>query len=307
MNKVFFENNATKPVKIGCTFASNCLIYKIYKVTMAEIMEKPEVQEEVQAQVEAQSTKAPAEEAAPVERKPRELLYERIRTSRPDANYDEDEEEYARQAMDILDELSKKGGAYDEMTQKLIAQFNRDPEEAEAFLEYLDGKPWAAALRRHKGDEVFNMKEGDEGWEDYVKAGKEREAQHAKNREALETYMRNANDSDVAMKEFLAESGLDEEGSKSFTELVTSIINDMSAGKVSKDTLSLLKRAVDYDKDMDGAREQGRVEGRNEKIEAEKKRMKGSGLPNANAGGSASEEVENTPANDTANWLGKFK
>jgi hypothetical protein len=77
----------------------------------------------------------------------------------------------------------------------------------------------------------------------------------------------------------------------------------MSAGKVSKETLKLLKRAVDYENDMSGAREQGRVDGRNEKIEVEKKRMKGSGLPDANAGGSVQEEVEVKPKSSTAAWL----
>jgi hypothetical protein len=118
--------------------------------------------------------------------------------------------------------------------------------------------------------------------------------------------MKNAKESDDAMTEFLKEEGFDEEGAQGFKDLVVSILNDVSAGKVSKDTLKLLKRAVDYDKDLNGALEQGRVDGRNEKIEAEKKRMKGSGLPDVNAGGSASEEVEAKQFNSTADWLGKF-
>ena len=109
---------------------------------MAEKLGNPEVQEEVQVKEEAQTTEAPATdaaEAAPVERKPRELLYERIRTSRPDANYDEDEEEYARQAMGMLDELDRKSSDYDKMSEKLTSRFNQNPEEAEAWLAYLDG------------------------------------------------------------------------------------------------------------------------------------------------------------------------
>lgn len=263
---------------------------------MQEKVENPEVQEEVQVN-EAQSTDTP------VERKPRELFYERIRTSRPEANYDDDEEEYARQAMGMLDELEKKSGAYDDMSQKLMSRFNQNPEEAEAWLDYLDGTSLPAAIRRHMGDDALSVKEGDDGWEEYVQAGKDREAQHSKNREVLEMFMKNAKDSDAAMTEFIEENGLDEEGAKSFTELVTSIVNDMSAGKVSKETLKLLKRAVDYDNDMSGAREQGRVDGRNEKIEVEKKRMKGSGLPDANAGGSVQEEVEVKPKSSTAAWL----
>jgi hypothetical protein len=208
--------------------------------------------------------------------------------------------------MSVLDELEKKSGDYDNMSQKMMSRFNQNPEEAEAWLDYLDGASLPAAIRRHMGDMALTVKEGDDGWDEYVQAGKDREERHAKNREALEMYMQNAKESDDAMTEFIAEVGLDEEGAKGFTDVVTSILNDMAAGKVSKDTLKLLKRAVDYEKDLDGAREQGRVDGRNEKIEAEKKRMKGSGLPNANAGGSTSEEVD-APSNGTADWLSKFK
>lgn len=274
---------------------------------MAEKLATPEVQEEIQVQEETQTTETPATEtaeAAPAERKPRELLYERIRTSRPDANYDEDEEEYARQAMGMLDELSKKSSDYDKMSEKLISRFNQNPDEAEAWLAYLDGASLPSAIRRYMGDEALSVKEGDDGWEEYVQAGKDREAQHAKNREALDTYMKNAKESDDAMTEFLKEEEFDEEGAQGFKDLVVSILNDVSAGKVSKDTLKLLKRAVDYDKDLNGALEQGRVDGRNEKIEAEKKRMKGSGLPDVNAGGSASEEVEKPKSgNATSDWL----
>lgn len=244
---------------------------------------------------------APQETAA--EPAPRELFYQRIRTARPDAKYDEDEEEYTRQAMAMLDEYEGKAGQYDEMSNRLMKRFNQNPAEAEAFLTYLDGASLPAAIRRHMGDEALTMKEGDDGWDEYVKAGEEREKQFADNRAALDQYMQNAKESDAAMEAFVAETGLDEEGAQGFKDVVLSILNDMSAGKVTKETLALLKRAVDYDKDLNGAREQGRVDGRNETIEVEKKRIKGSGLPNTNAGGSANEEVDAKPKSDTANWL----
>ena len=239
------------------------------------------------------------------ERKPRELLYERIRTSRPDAKYDEDEEEYSRQAMSMLDEYEGKAGQFDQMSEKMSARFNKNPEEAEAFLAYLDGASLPSAIRRYMGDEALTMKEGDEGWDEYQKAGKEREEQFASNRAALDQFMQNAKDSDVTMADFITEAGLDEDGAQKFKDLVVSIANDLSAGKITKETLMLLNRAMNYDKDVEGSREQGRVEGRNEKIEVEKKRMKGSGLPNAHASGNASEEVDvKQSKSETANWLG---
>ena len=271
-------------------------------------MEK-EKQTPTEEQVEVVETgsveEGQVQEPAP-ERKPRELLYERIRTSRPDAKYDEDEEEYSRQAMSILDDLEGRAGQYDKMSEKMSARFNQNPEEAEAFLAYLDGASLPSAIRRYMGDEALVMKEGDEGWDEYQKAGKEREEQFASNRAALDQFMQNAQDSDVTMADFIAEAGLDEEGAQNFKDLVVSIANDMSAGKITKDTLMLLNRAMNYEKDVEGSRDQGRVEGRNEKIEVEKKRMKGSGLPNTNASGNASEEVDVKQSNSTADWLGKF-
>lgn len=272
---------------------------------MKEENAKP-TEEKVEVTETVATEEGQAQEPA-AERKPREMLYERIRTSRPDANYDEDEEEYSRQAMSMLDELEGKAGQFDQMSEKMSARFNRNPEEAEAFLAYLDGTPLTSAIRRYMGDEALSMKEGDEGWEDYQKAGKEREEQFASNRAALDQFMQNAKDSDVTMADFITEAGLDEEGAQNFKNLVVSIANDMSAGKITKETLTLLNRAMNYEKDVEGSREQGRVEGRNEKIEVEKKRMKGSGLPNSNASGNASEEVDVKPKNETADWLTRFK
>jgi hypothetical protein len=271
------------------------------QVTMAEKNVNPEVQEEAQVQEKTLTVETPANTA---ERTPREMLYERIRTTRPSDKYDNDEEEYSRQAMSMLDDLEGKAGQYDEMSKKLSGRFNQNPEEASAFLAYLDGASLPSAIRRYMGDDALMVKEGDAGWDEYQKAGKEREEQFASNRAALEQYMSNAKASDAAMEEFIKEAGFDESGAQNFKDVVLSIVNDMSAGKVSKETLALLKHAVDYEKDVEGAHEQGRVDGRNEKINAEKKRMEGSGLPNAHAGGNATKEIEvKDESNPTVSFL----
>lgn len=257
--------------------------------------------------VETPETAEKAEVVEKVERTPRELLYERIRTSRPDANYDEDEEEYSRQAMSMMDDWENKSGKYDELSNKLMTRFGQNPEEAEALLDYLDGASLPAAIRRRMGDEALTMKEGDEGWDDYVKAGEDRKRQFDENRAALDAFMANASESDAAFSDFVSELGMDEAAAEAFKDVVLSVANDMSAGRISKETLAMLKHAIDYDKDMASAREQGEIDGKNKKITAEKKRMEGSGLPDASAGGSASEEVDTKPKSSTADWLGGIK
>lgn len=267
-----------------------------------ETMEQPA---EVVETTETVTEEPNAEVTEKVERTPRELFYERIRTSRPDAKYDDDEEEYFRQASTMMDEHEKKSGEYDSMSKKLMSRFNSNPDEAEAFLDYLDGASLPAAIRRRLGDQALSMKEGDEGWDEYVKAGEERKAQQEESRKALDAFLANAKESDEVMSAFISEHGMDDDTAKAFTDMVLAVANDISAGRISKDTLSMLKKARDYETDIVAAREQGEVDGKNKKIEAEKKRMQGSGLPDASAGGNASNEVD-AKGNDTADWLKRF-
>lgn len=244
------------------------------------------------------------EQPAKAERKPHELLYERIRTSRPEAKYDDDEEEYSRQAMSMFDELEKKGKNYDDMSQRLMKRFNANPEEATAFLDYLDGMSLPAAIRKSMGDEALTIKEGDDGWDEYVKIGEERKKDQEAMRAKIDEIRANSVESEKALKEFAKEHGMSDEDAQSLSDYVTEIIPDILAGKITKDMYGRFMRARDYDKDVEGAREQGRIDGKNEKIDIEKKRMAGSGLPNANAGGNADKEVGKPQGgNATADWL----
>lgn len=289
------------PCFICSNFAASHCRGKVRKIKTTKMEEKNVKTDAPTPQVEEVEVVTPAEGGA--EHTPRELLYERIRTKRPDAKYDDDEEEYYRQTMSMLDELEAKSGEYDKMSDKIMSRFRQNPDEAEAFLDYLDGASLPAAIRRRMGDEALTMKEGDEGWDEYVKACEERTKQFDENRKALDKYMEDVKESDAAFTEFVKERGMNDEDAKKFQEVVVSIANDMAAGRISKDTLALLKRATDYDSDVAGAREQGKIDGKNEKIDIESKRMKGSGLPDANAGGTAAEEIVEPDDNATAAWL----
>ena len=248
---------------------------------------------------------ADAKEPDTTQRKPHEVLYERIRTSRPDGKYDDDDEEYARQAMEIMDELEGKGKSYDELTQKLMSRFNTNPDEAGAFLDFLDGMSLPTAIRKNMGDEALTMKEGDEGWDEYVKTGEERKKQFEDMRVKMDEIKANAQASEEALKEFAKERNMSDEDVKALSDFVTEMLPDLLMGKISKEMYGRFMNARNYDADIDGAREQGRVDGRNERIDLEKKRMQGSGLPNANGGGNANEDMEETDRkNETAKWLG---
>lgn len=238
------------------------------------------------------------------ERAPKEIFYERIRASRPDAKYDDDEQEVYRQAGSLFDELETGSKSYKDLSAKLAARFNENPEEATAFLDYLEGMPLVAAIRKNMGDEALTMQEGAEGWDEYQKAGEERKA----NRERLMNYAKeiqdNAKASDELFNAYAEENQLDEEQKKAISEAIMADVENLMHGKWSKEMIQRYRDAINHDADVDGAHEQGKNEGKNEAIEAKHKQMKGSGLPGSNAGGEVETEVK--PADPREELARKF-
>lgn len=285
--------------------------------------EKEKVEQQPKTDVEEQIDVTPAEVAnneehqdeeatlrgengEPLTKGAREIMYERIRAKRPDAKYDDDEDEYFRQAGEIFDELEKESKSYEDLSEKFMRRFQDNPMEAQALLDYMDGMPLVAAIRKNMGDEALTMKEGDEGWDEYQKAGEDRKKRFAEQQALIAELQQNAQLSAKEFDDFVKENGLNEEQANELWALIQQDIDAFSKGKFSKELYDRYRNAQNYQKDVDGAKEQGKAEGRNERIEVEKKRMKGSGLPNGAAGGNANEEVQEN-GNPTADFLSKVK
>lgn len=243
------------------------------------------------------------------EPKSRDLFYERIRTNFPDANYEEDEDGYYRDALTRMDALEKDSKTLGDLTNKLNSRLGSNPQEAEVMLDWLDGVDIRTAITRHMGaDALTAPEEGSDEYENWNKANEDRKKELSDMKAKVDEYRANAEASVTALQEFAKETGLSEEQAAELESYFTNeLLPDIYAGKIGKEFYGLIHRGRNYEADVDGAREQGRVDGRNEKIEIEKKRLAGSGLPNGKTGGNASEEIE-TPkgGNKTADWLAKM-
>lgn len=215
---------------------------------------------------------------------PRDVFLKRIRESRPDGKYDEDEQEVFRQAGSFIDELEARGKKGERLEEKLKRRFEEDPDEAQALLDYLDGMPLAAAIRKYKGDDAFTLSEGDEGYEEYKKAGEERASEYKKQRDLIEEIKKNGADSTAAFEEWAAENELDEEQKQAVWDLIQTDLVNLTKGKIGKDILGRYKNALNHDNDVDAAHKQGVIDGKNANIESKHIKMRGSGLPNNQAG-----------------------
>ena len=235
---------------------------------------------------------------------PKEVFFERIRAKAPDGKYDEDEQEYYRQALALVDKLEEVDGRFNGLADKMLKRFKSSPEEAAAWLDYIDGKPLVAAIREYMGDEALTMKEGDEGWEAYQQAGADRNKRMQEQQELIRAQIENAQASETAFNEFVKEENLPEDEAKQLSELLISDANNISMGKHDKELLKRYLRFLRYDSDIQGAYEQGKADAQNAAIEAEQAHMQGSGLPGMSAGSAKEQEEEEKPeANGTATFL----
>lgn len=246
------------------------------------------------------------ENGAPVvEPMPRDVFFERIRTNVPDGKFDDDEQEYFRKAMELLDAAEDGNKKYKGMNEKLMRRYQEDPEEVAILMDYMEGMPLIDAIVKHKGEEALTMKEGDEGWDSYQKTVSDRKADRKHQMDLMEEIKGNMGSS---MKEFDAwaeENDFDDEQKAKVWELLQGDLDNISKGKFTKEILGRYKDALNYQKDVEGAREQGKAEGKNEAIEVKRKEMKGSGLPAVDAGNV--QEPEEKKDNGTAAFLGRLR
>ena len=195
------------------------------------------------------------------------------------------------------------------LADKMLRRFKASPEEAAAWLDYIDGKPLVAAIREYMGDEALTMKEGDEGWDAYQQAGADRNKRLQEQQELIHAQIENANASAAAFDEFVKEEKLSDEEAKTLFDLLLSDSNNISMGKHDKELLKRYLRFLRYDGDIKGAYEQGKADAKNEAIEATQASMQGSGLPGMSAGSvkEKGEEEGTGKKNPTADWLAAFR
>lgn len=249
------------------------------KVTQ-EINEAPEV-EATETEVEVAD---PVVEEAPKEKGPRDFFYERIRTNFPEGKYDEDEDEYYRNANQLMEDSENSLNAIRENNEKLYRRLESDPAAAAALAEFIDGKPLPVALASYFSPEELSAQEGDEYYEDYRKAIDERSARNEEYRKMAEEINANSLISEENFKQFAEEEGLTKEQADEIYQAITRFTDATSKGLYDKDFIRLFHKGKNYDADVQEANEAGKTAGRNEKIVEKLEKPKGDGLPEPTGG-----------------------
>jgi hypothetical protein len=222
--------------------------------------------------------------------------HERLAKEYPDRKLetDEDYENTHEEYVKNLEGYRERGTV---ANQKLIALFEAEPQIADVVSAMINGATMRSALARHMDLKDLVPEEGDPDYSDYEKNNKDRLARLEKVDQFNREFNENVNFSTKAIEEFTEENNLKPEEAEKFLTDFDNILKEIYRGKITKETLTKIMRAVKHDEAVQAAKEEGEIKGKNEAIKAEKEKEKkpDDGIPALKKTGDTIEEKEKKP------------
>lgn len=183
-----------------------------------------------------------------------------------------DEDDYENTLYDYLAESDKKIAGHEAANKTIMEVVQAYPEFAQIIEDVANGVPVQVAIARQFDPSELAVPEGEPDYDAYKKAATERSQRLADMKARTEARDKNIAQSKTDVDAFFAEHGLDEAEQKQFVEWVDNeILANLLDGKVNKGILTKLYQGWIYDAAVADALETGKVEGRNEQIEAKRK------------------------------------
>lgn len=236
----------------------------------------------------AENENKEVKETPAVAKSKRDAFNERLKAKYPDREYADDEALFG-QVNDDYDEYENQLNGYKEREGKLEEMFAKDPRSAQFITDMAHGKdPWIAVIERVGPDGVIELMNDPAKQEAHAEASKAYAERLAKEKELEEQYNRNIAESQKLCDELEAQYG--EEMVDSALGVIDQITKDAILGKVTRETFEMAFKVLRHDADMENARSEGEITGRNAKIEENlRKPQQGDGMPSM--GGSSVEPV----------------
>ena len=211
----------------------------------------------------------------------REQFGERLKKKYPDREYADDEALFGQIDDDYAD-YDNQLNQYKERESRLTDLFSKDPRSAQFITDMAKGNdPWIAVLERLGIDGVTDLLNDPSKQAEYAEANKKYVERLAKSKELDEEFNKNMPETLSMLEQVQQERGLGDETIDAAWELIERIGNEALVGKISRETLDMALNAVTHDADVNNARTEGTVAGRNAKIdETLRKPQQGDGTPN---------------------------
>lgn len=206
-------------------------------------------------------------ETEPVKSK-RALLSERLKAKYPDREY-ADDEAFFGQINDDYDDYDGKLKGYEERESSLIDIFNNDPRSAQFLTDMAKGQdPWTNLIKRIGADGMTEILNDPAKQDEFEAANKEYLERVAKSKELDEQWDRNMEESRKVVDAIQGELNLSDDEMDAALDLLGKITNEVLMGKFTRESIQMALKALNHDKDIAEASQEGEVRGRNTKVEA---------------------------------------
>lgn len=235
-----------------------------------------EEQEIIAADIEETTEEAPIEEVTEdvveevSEEKPVSRSRSFIMAKFPDKTY-ENEEEYEEDLANTLEQTEKELQAYKDADARLEDILDLNPELALVIADMHKGMPFMTALAHNVDLEEIMPIEGEPDYEEFAKNKEERKAKKAADKEREDLLRTNAEKSAEEILDYLDKKGWTEEQKGNFNKWFNDLVARLSENRLGKDEMDIFVKGYEYDEAVARAEENGKVAGRNEKIETKRK------------------------------------
>lgn len=193
---------------------------------------------------------------------------------------------------------------------KRIAAVLQDHPEVAGMLRDLDrGMNLRTAIARNMDTDGLQAMVGDPDYNEIAKAKQERADKRSKDAEYEQTLLKNREFTQREYTEFAKEHDMSDDEAKSFVETLQDIVNNVNSLKIDRKIMGIIRAAMTKDRDMESARQQGEVKGKNEAIVArrsKKESQDGDGLPALGDGGASVADLADVMDNPLVKSINKF-
>lgn len=217
----------------------------------------------------------------------RETLVGLMREDYPDSDFADDD--------DFYDKLISERGKYkstEEQAGKLREAFVKDPRIAGLLNFAKEGGNPIIYLIEQYGDEFRDALEDPDKAEEFGEAHKKYQEKVAKTKELEEVSATNLQTTAGVLDALQSEFKLTDDEVLDIFQTASQYALDATTNLYTKEYLTAILRAKNYDKDVESAAMEGEVRGRNERIEETLRKQKPANVPptlTGNSGGKATE------------------
>lgn len=223
----------------------------------------------------------------------RHPLYDRMQSSYPDRDYSAGDDEYLNAADEHITNLEDYKTRNEEAVNKIMQAIESEPALGAVLRDVMKGASLREAVARNVDIEGLTAMEGDPDYEGWSKAKQERMDRMKADQEYTNKINTNREASMKEIEAFAQDENIPMEEAAKVLEEANSMLTDIYEGNITRKYLKILRDGIMAQTDIEAARSEGEIAGRNAQIEEKVKKTKtgmGDGMPDLV--GTATEPVQ---------------